>query len=259
MWTTKPGESPITGDDRPSPAWTTDPPKRPRVIAHRGASRAAQENSLEAFRLARTLGAQMVELDVRRSADDALVIHHDPFVADNRLIRTTPRGELPAYVPTLDQAMAACEGMLVNIEIKNDESESDFDPSEWVAEQVVAFLERSRQQHRVVISSFRIESVDKVRELNPEIATAWLVVGVADPEATVAKLLEHGHRILHPHWRACTPALFAVTAKADVRVNCWTCDDPLKMRELTLLGIDGICTNVPNVFVGVLAELNAER
>ena len=81
----------------------------PRVFAHRGASQRAPENTVEAFRLAAELGADGVELDVRRSADGALVVHHDPHLPDGRLIAATAFADLPASVPTLAAALDACE------------------------------------------------------------------------------------------------------------------------------------------------------
>ena len=225
------------------------------VIAHRGASKAAKENTVEAFRLARQMGSDMVELDVRRSGSGSLVIHHDAHVPDGRAINETLDADLPVDMPTLSQAMAACDGMIVNIEIKNDVEDPDFDTTDSVAGDVVAYLQATDQRQRVVISSFRLETIDRVRELDPSIPTAWLVTFVEDPAATIATLTDHGHVIFHPHWTACTPALFDITHAAGVAVNCWTCDQPDVMAQLLGLGINGICTNVPDVLVGVLQNL----
>src|SRR6478735_8478443 len=94
---------------------------RPLVLAHRGASAQAPQNTLEAFALARTLGADGVELDVRHTADDMLVVHHDPDAEGIGLLAgadfATVRAAQPA-LPTLAEALAQCEGMLVNVEIK---------------------------------------------------------------------------------------------------------------------------------------------
>ena len=100
------------------------------VVAHRGASKAAPENTLEAFALAASMGAAMVELDVRRASDGELVIHHNPF--DVR----------PPGAPTLLQALDLCGalGMEVNIEIKNSPRDPDFDPSDSIAIEVAALL-----------------------------------------------------------------------------------------------------------------------
>jgi glycerophosphoryl diester phosphodiesterase len=77
------------------------------IIAHRGASRAERENTLAAFARAGGLGADGVELDVRRTADDRLVVHHDPRLADGRVIVDTPARDLPGHIPSLEAALAA--------------------------------------------------------------------------------------------------------------------------------------------------------
>src|SRR5688572_20980568 len=92
---------------------------RAPVIAHRGASAVRRENTVEAFVEARRLGADMVELDVRRTVDGALVIHHDALIPELGAIHELRQNALPPWVPTLEQAMEACDGMTVNIEVKN--------------------------------------------------------------------------------------------------------------------------------------------
>ena len=72
-----------------------------RVIAHRGASAVERENTLEAFRAAVRLNADGIELDVRRTANDVLVVHHDAHLPDGRAIIELHDNELPDWVPTL--------------------------------------------------------------------------------------------------------------------------------------------------------------
>lgn len=220
---------------------------RPLVIAHRGASQAAPENTVPAFRLARDLGADMVELDVRRTADGTLAVHHDPVLPDGRPLVELTRDQLPAAVPDLAEAVEACQGMGVNIEIKNWPEDPDFDPGESLAVAVADFIGRRGLHERVVVSSFHLPTIDRVRSLDPAISTAWLVVGFADLAAGLATLVGHGHGILHPHHRSVTEELLARCRDAGVLVNTWTLDDPDRMRELARWGIDGICTNVPDV------------
>ena len=223
-----------------------------QVLAHRGASRAERENTLRAFERAGEMGADGVELDVRRAADDVLVVHHDPRLGDGRVIRATLSADLPEHVPTLSDALDACAGMWVNLEIKNDETEPDFDPSEWVAEATMALLAQRGEAERWLMSSFRIETMDRCRELSPQVRTAWLTSIV--PDDVVETLRAKGHVALHPWVRLLTKDVIDRCHAAGIAVNTWTCDDPDRMRELIEWGIDGICTNVPDVALEVLAE-----
>jgi len=222
------------------------------VIAHRGASRAERENTVEAFRRAGIMAAQAVELDVRRTSDGVLVVHHNPHFDDARLVAGTPFAEIPSHVPTLGAALDACEGMWVNVEIKNDPQEPDFDPTESIADETIAHLLARGEDHRWLISCFRVETVDRCRALAPQIRTAWLCMGV--PDGAPAQMVDKGHVAIHPWVRMLTKETIDECHAVGVQVNTWTCDDPTRMRELVEWGIDGICTNVPDIALGVLAE-----
>ncbi|CAB4860510.1 unannotated protein [freshwater metagenome] len=223
-----------------------------QVLAHRGASRAERENTVEAFRRAASMGADGVELDVRRTADGALVVHHDPRLGDGRVIGELAAADLPTHVPTLDLALDACAGMWVNLEIKNDENEPDFDPTEWVAEQTMALLDRRGEPERWLMSSFRIETMDRCRAVAPHIRTAWLTGEV--PADVVGLLNDRGHCALHPWVHLLTREIIEQCHAGGILVNTWTCDDASRMRELVEWGIDGICTNVPDVALAVLGR-----
>lgn len=225
-------------------------------MAHRGASRAERENTVEAFRRAVAMGAHAAELDVRRTADGILVVHHNPTLEDGRVVGHLAADELPGHVPTLDQALDACGPMWVNVEIKNDPSEPDFDPTETIAEATIDCLGRRREgDARWLISSFRRETIDRCRRLHPTIATAWLTVAVPDDDldSVVGDLVDVGHHALHPWVGALSARAVDTCHRLGLQVNTWTCDDPNRMKELIEWGVDGICTNVPDVALSVLA------
>jgi glycerophosphoryl diester phosphodiesterase len=219
-----------------------------KVIAHRGASAAAPENSIAAFRLARELGADWVELDARRTADGRLVVHHDPNLADGRLICELDRVDLPEGICELHEALDACEGMSVNIEVKNHPDDADFDPGDLVAKGVVALVQERHQRGSVLVSCFHRPTIDLVRELDPGIATAMLGYGPATTWADwAAELSAAGHAAVHPWYpmadREAVDAFHAV----GMEINVWTVNDPDHMVQLLERGVDGLCTDVPDV------------
>lgn len=220
-----------------------------QIIAHRGASVAEPENTLAAFRRAVEMGADGIELDVRRTADDRLVVHHDPWLTDRRVIRHTRADDLPDHVSELHVALDACAGAFVNIEIKNDRDEPDHDPSEWVAHRTLALLERRGADARWLVSSFRFETVEVCRALSPRIRTAWLVDTLDD--AVVSRTVAAGHGAVHPCVAGLDERQVRHAHAAGLAVNTWTCDDPARLRELVAWGVDGICTNVPDVALRV--------
>ena len=222
-----------------------------QVIAHRGASHAERENTVEAFRGAFRMGAQAVELDARRTGDGVLVVHHDAHLPDGRALCATPVAELADHVPTLGTALDACAGMWVNVEIKNDPSDADFDPTDSMADDTIAHLLARDDDGRWLISSFRIETIDRCRSLAPGIRTAWLTDDVAP--GTVERLVGRGHVAVHPWVGSLTQRVIDDCHRAGLQVNTWTCDDPARMGELIAWGVDGICTNMPDVALRVLA------
>jgi glycerophosphoryl diester phosphodiesterase len=229
-------------------------PSRTQIMAHRGASRTCPENTPEAFRRAGEMGADAVELDVRRTSDGALVVHHNPDLPDGRLIVECGAADLPATVAYLGDALDACAGMWVNVEIKNDPGEPDFDESDSIADDTMALLMARGEPERWLISSFRIETVDRCRSIadaaGVPIRTAWLTAVV--PSDVVEILTAKGHVALHPWVKLLGRQVIDDCHAAGIAVNTWTCDDPDRMRELVEWGIDGICTNVPDVGVSVV-------
>ena len=225
----------------------------PAIVAHRGASKACRENTVAAFEEARRQGASMVEFDVRRTRDGVLVIHHDPFVAGVGVIIELDASALPNYVPTLVQALEACRGMEVNIEIKNNEHEPDFDPNDVVAGQVVELLAARDDVDAMLISSFHLATIDAVRIANPDVRTGFLfTMPPLSPlrlKASIHRTAAAGHVAIHPHHRGVTRRMVDEAHEMGLAVNVWTVDDPNRMRALALIGVDALITNVPAVGV----------
>ncbi len=215
----------------------------PRILGHRGASSVRQENTLEAFLLAGELGGDGVELDVRRTAGGALAVHHDANLADGRLIVDTFAAELPPYVPLLHDVLVACEGMFVNIEIKNVPIDPDWDPGESVAAAVAAMVDELGTAKSVIVSSFGLAAINAVRDANPAIPTAWLTIPNYDQVRAIDTAVEHGHSALHPHFTVVTKELMEAADAAGIVVNTWTVDDPDEMRRVADLGVASIVTN----------------
>lgn len=221
----------------------------PQVVAHRGASRAARENTLDAFDLAGKLGADGIELDVRRTADGLMAIHHDPALADGRLICEMNASELPAHVPLLSDALDACGDLWVNIEIKNHPDDPDHDPRETLAAAVAHHLAERGDDDRWLVSSFSRATIDAMRTLRPQVRTGFLTVGVR-PDAldkTARDLAVSGHSALHPYDQLLTPECVRAFHAQGIEVNVWTVDDPARMAELVSWGVDSIITNVPDI------------
>ncbi len=216
------------------------------VIAHRGAGDAASENTLEAFRLARELGADWVELDVRRTVDGVAVVHHDAHLADGRRIGHMNADELPDYVPSLAEALEACDGVGVHLEIKNLPDDPDYDSENLVADAVAGLIAAYLGPDRAVVSSFNVAAVQAVRAVDSSIPTA-LICGIVSPQHAVERARANEMSAVHAFDAMCDSSFVRRAHDAGLIVNAWTVNDARRMAELLDMGIDGLITDVPDV------------
>ena len=217
--------------------------RRPLVLAHRGASRAATENTPEAFRLALTLGADGVELDTRRAARGDLVVYHDPELAG-----TPVRRLVEPPLPSLAVALDASAGGIVNVELK-----TDGDLASGVAAAFCGLLRRRRGRDRVLASSFDPVALRTVRALRPDVPTALVVGPDGDLGAALREAARVRHRALHPRSELVDRSLVERARALGLVLHAWTVNDADELQRLAGLGVDGLITDVPDVALSILS------
>ncbi len=235
------------------------------VVAHRGASGHAPENTLAAFRRAVELGATFIETDLQFSRDLRVVAIHD----DTLDRTTTGRGPVrnltlaelrrldagswfgPQFagerIPTLEEILAfASEADVVfYLEVKAGGA--------WGMEYaLVAALRETQQAARAVVLSFEPAMLAAVRRIEPMLMTGFLFSQV-DANA-VKRALDTGARQLAPRGDLVTPSLVSEARRYDLPVVTWTINEPAHMRALVAAGVDGIMTDYPDRLVSVLRE-----
>jgi glycerophosphoryl diester phosphodiesterase len=260
-----------------APGYLGSPP--PRVIAHRGASGHAPGNTLEAFRLAVEMGADILEMDLQLTADGRVVVIHDDTVdgttdgsgavSDLTLAEVKaldagyrferPAGEFPfrgagVVIPTLEEVLEAFAGTPLNLEMKTPAGPR-------IAEALAGVLRRHRAEDRVLVASFSAEILERFRELMPGVATS-----LAESEVRTLYVL---HRAFLDRWyrspgvavqvpersgglHVVTPSFLAAARRLGLQVHVWTINDPADMRRLVDLGVDGIITDYPDRLAAVL-------
>lgn len=250
------------GADSLSAAWGRN--ARPLVIAHRGASHDAVENTLAAFRLAREQGADGVELDVMRCATGEVVVFHDDELdrlgKRPGLVRATSLAELREIrlgtglgggerIPLLDEVLEELGPLLVNVELK---SQSQF-ADDGLAASVAEILSRHAAGARAIVSSFDPWLLGRFRLRARTIATGLLFAhdqSLPLRRAWAASLLRPA--ALHPEAVLVDArAVFDWHARG-YALNVWTVDDPAELRLLGALGVDGVITNRPKFARAVL-------
>jgi glycerophosphoryl diester phosphodiesterase len=225
--------------------------QRPWVLGHRGAPRAATENTLPAFRAALAQGADGVELDVRATATGELVVSHDATLerlAGARVrVRQTSAEVLARYdlgdgarVPRLGDVLDALAGRAVNVEVKTD----DGDPL-VLARALLAVLQR-RPTARVLVSSFDPRVLVALRRRAPALTLGILFEPGAwwSPLSLAAARLARPGAI-HPHYSVCTDARVQAWRARGLAVNAWTVDDPHEVVRLARAGVTALITNEP--------------
>lgn len=236
----------------------------PAVIAHRGASIEAPENTLAAFRRALELGVDAVETDVHLSADGELVVIHESLLdrtTDGRgLVKDRSLAALRRLdagrwfderfagerIPTLEEALDVLRPVRVIIEIKNGPVYY-----EGIAERVAAVVRRSGHE-AITVSSFDHPVLREMRGVAPDVETAALFMGrLIDPLRLAS---EAGVGILHPYWMWITPDMIAAAHAAGLRVETWTVDEPAHQAHVVSLGVDGIITNQPARLRALLSQ-----
>ena len=245
----------------------------PLIIAHRGASAVAPENTLAAFRRAIEFGADGIEFDVRLAADGVPVVIHDPS-----LKRTAGRrGKVAAYsseelshmdigswfsrpgkngsnaefaderIITLASALEFLRGfrgeIYVELKCKND----DLYP---IARAAAAVIERADVAGTLIVKSFRLPVVTFFRENLPEVRTAALfapkIKTILRKEKHLVRLAaEIGAHELSIHYSLATEKLMKKAAKAGLPVAIWTADHGRWVRRAARLGVKAVITNDP--------------
>ncbi len=214
------------------------------VFAHRGLHVTERENTLAAFSAAVALGVDGVELDVRRTNDGVLVVHHDPSVGP-LAIAHSERSALPHYVPTLAEALDCLEGVTVNVEIKNGRGEFEsYDESGGLAQQVLSAIDDCGWSERVIISCFDLGTCASVRSMNRDVAVAWLLWDVAVGDALVqAHLL--GLNAVNPHFSTVDADVVARARDLYLDVNVWTVNTEADLERMTSLDVACLITDDP--------------
>ena len=262
--------------------------------AHRGGAGLWPENTLEAFGRALALGVSTLELDVHLTAEDDVVVAHDPALADARLIRRLDRADLPPTMPLLCQVAAllderGADPVRVNLEIKYDALDAArLTTREAFVAKVVAALRIDEMVGRTSIQCFDWGVLARVGEAEPALARNLLVspkylrstaeapspwfdglavdtdfVGTAAAEGFTAISPIHGSPsasgVTDPTYRAfATEDLIAGAHDAGLRVIPYVVDDEPTMRHLVRLGVDGLITNHPERLREVLAAEGLE-
>ncbi|MDO5554888.1 MAG: glycerophosphodiester phosphodiesterase family protein [Planctomycetia bacterium] len=251
------------------PAGRNTSGKKVSIVAHRGFSWKAPENTLASAREAFAVGADGSECDLRRSTDGVIYLFHDEstgrYESSARPVSTLSWSELaqldtaaldPRFspyqgepVPTFDAWLdlfqdCPCQPI---IEVKEDGFEKE----------VITAIRRRNMESKATIIDFSASRVRQYRELAPEIAVAWLcswdskkVTQEEIHKIVMAQVAELDVKIIDIYWANLTPELVDDLHSLGVQVWCWTVDRPDDMKKVIEMGVDSVTTNRPDLTPG---------
>jgi glycerophosphoryl diester phosphodiesterase len=223
------------------------------VVAHRGFHLTERENTLGAFKAAVALGVNAVELDVRRTEDGVLVVHHDATVGPLEIAHSR-HSDLPDYVPTLEVALESLDGVAVNVEIKNGRTKAEnYDGTGEFARHVLRTIELTRPSKTTGISCFDLTTCVFVRSMDRDMSVAWLLWDVTVGDALIqAHVL--GLNAVNPHFSSVDEEVVERARALELGVNVWTVNALEDLERMAALGVAGIITDDPVLALEVVSR-----
>jgi glycerophosphoryl diester phosphodiesterase len=226
------------------------------LLGHRGSPNVATENTLPSFQAAMDAGLDGVELDVQRTLDGVLVVHHDFHLPDGRLIAALNAKEVETTIlpmngrtPRLEHVLewAKSANAFVNVEIKAQGLSTDNRELE-----TVKCIAATEMRSSVIVSSFNPASLVRVRFADSGLETGLLYENSTQPKW----LLENGWsavllgvKALHPYHADITTELMQRAKKHGWKVNAWTVNDLEIAQNMIALGVNALIGNFPEVLL----------
>lgn len=253
-----------------------------KIYAHRGASRDAPENTLQAFSMALDQGVDGIELDCYRAKDGSIVVIHDDTL-DRTTDATGPVKNWTAaelrdvdagggeHVPTLEEVLALTAGrMRVNIEIKDPDAvdgvisaTAAFEDLDWfVSSGHWTALKTIHEQAGAEVYPLTIgapENSDVPLQRHAEQASRDQIANLKSTERSWSDAVEFGKRLRSPgisiSERNITPEIISAIHEAGMEAWVWTINEPVRALDVAAMGADAICTDTP---AEILAAREAE-
>lgn len=226
---------------------------KPLIIAHRGFADGCRENTLEAFEKAISIGADMIEFDVRRTSDGQFIVIHDSIlegkdVSDLKYEEIRKISLSKGYlIPTLEDVLQSIGNrILLDIEIKITGYEVE----------IAGIILKHIKIDRFLISSFNDSTLKKIKSIKPDIQTG-LILGKENPNNLIAvrlseifpkaRLKKTGADFIIPHWKIMNLWSLPGFIKPKGQILVWTVDDDKDIGRLIKKEINGIITDRPDI------------
>lgn len=239
---------------------STPPEKKLEIIAHRGFSALAPENTLAAFAAAIKWGADSLEFDIQLSSDGVPVVIHDVTLdricGTPGLVREKTLKELKALdvgswfdkqfsgerIPTLEEALTAAKTIkkYIYFDVKPDCNWNDYQ-----VDLFVNILRKEKWENRCVISSFNEEFIEQVWKRAPELRCGYIVASAEAYQSQLEKAAAKANSVMISLYELLleNPSLVKISQNQGVDIVAWTIDNLEEARQLVSMGVSRIITN----------------
>ena len=240
---------------------------KPYILAHRGASALAPENTRASFQFAVDMGVDGVEFDVQMTRDNELVIIHDEKVdrtSDGQgYVKDFTLKEIKALdagiwfskkfkgekILTLNETLKIvkeCE--MINIELKN-----GIIKYPYLEERVIHTVRSYHLEEKVIFSSFNHFSIHEISKIAPDIMTGILYISILYKPWDYAKQV--GAKAIHPHYLGITGEIIERSHENGTKVNVYTVNEENDIIKMCKEGVDSIITDYPDRAIKLLKNL----
>lgn len=241
-----------------------------KIIAHRGLSGFYPENTMLAFKKCLNLNIYGIELDVQKTKDNQLVVIHDEKVDrtfnGTGYIKDMTLNELQSLnsnfrdyennkdckIPTLKEVLTLFKptDFIINIELKNNKIKYKN-----LEEDVISLVKELKMERRVIISSFRMKSLNKVKALCPKITRSYLISEKFYKHRLknmiFYKAIKNKSTYLSPNYIIADKKFINKCHRRDIKILCYTVNTIEEYEKLLKLKVDGIFTDFPNIFPSI--------
>lgn len=241
-----------------------------KIIAHRGLSGFYPENTMLAFKKCLNLNIYGIELDVQKTKDNHLVVIHDEKVdrtfngtgyiknmnlKEIQSLKSNFKGyenNKDCKIPTLKEVLILFKptNFIINIELKNSKIRY-----KGLEEDVINLIKELEMEKRVIISSFSMTSLNRIKKLSPKITRSYLVserfYKYRLKNMIFCKALKNNSTYISPNHIFTDKKFIKKCHRRDFQILCYTVDDIEEYERLLKLKVDGIFTNFPNIFTSL--------
>ena len=240
------------------------------IVGHRGAKGEVAENTLRGFHHLRTLGIHRVELDIRLSKDNELMVLHDrtvdrtsngrgsvrDFSAEQlqqlNADKAHPQWHPDQGIPTLAAVVQTWPELEhIQCEVKTD----DLVTLTVLTQQLARFIVEHNLLQQAVVTSSDVRVLEKIKQINPHIQTGYVAGRFCRYPLTTALQLECHYLVIHYH--RCTAPLVEAAQQAHLRLSVWTVNRVNRAKRLQHLGVHQIITDVPALMLPHFHALQA--